>query len=83
VVVTVAQFSAPEVPLTPTRTPDKVLVVGGTGHLGRVFLEQGLAMYGDQVEFRVLARSPKSVPFLLAKKQVDLVASPPRAPDAL
>jgi nucleoside-diphosphate-sugar epimerase len=37
-----------------------VLVVGGTGHLGRVFLEQGLAMYGDQVEFRVLARSPKS-----------------------
>lgn len=56
--MTAAVFSAPGVPLTPTRTPDKVLIVGGTGHMGRVFLEQGLAMYGDAVEFRVLARSP-------------------------
>jgi len=55
--MTQARFSAPEVPLTPTRTPDKVLVVGGTGHVGRVFLEQGLAMYGDRVEFRMLTRS--------------------------
>ena len=55
-----AQLSAPGVPLTPTRTPDKVLVIGGTGHVGRVFLEQGLAMYGDGVELRVLARSPGS-----------------------
>ena len=58
--MTAAQFSAPGVPLSPTRTPDKVLIVGGTGHVGRVFLEQGLAMYGDRVEFRVLARSPAS-----------------------
>ena len=35
----------------------KVLVVGGTGHVGRLFLEQGLAMYGDRVEFRMLTRS--------------------------
>lgn len=55
--MTRAQFSAPEVPLTPTRAPDKVLVVGGTGHVGRLFLEQGLAMYGDRVEFRMLTRS--------------------------
>ena len=58
--MTLAQFTPPEVPLTPTRTPDKVLVIGGTGHVGRVFLEQGLAMYGSDVEFRVLARSPRS-----------------------
>jgi len=58
--MTTALFSAPEIPLTPTRTPDKVLVVGGTGHVGRLFLEQGLAMYGDQVEFRVLTRSANS-----------------------
>lgn len=58
--MTAAQFSPPGVPLSPTRTPDKVLIVGGTGHVGRVFLEQGLAMYGDGVEFRVLARSPSA-----------------------
>lgn len=55
--MTKAHFSAHEVPLTPTRTPDKVLVVGATGHVGRLFLEQGLAMYGDAVEFRILTRS--------------------------
>ncbi len=58
--MTSATFTAPQKPLLPTRTPDKVLVIGGTGHVGRVFLEQGLAMYGERVEFRVLARSPSS-----------------------
>lgn len=73
--MTNAQLSAPEVPLTPTRTPDKVLIVGGTGHVGRLFLEQGLAMYGDRVEFRMLARSPgavRDVPASVRRVQGDI-----------
>ena len=53
--MTAAQFSAPGVPLSPTRTPDKVLIVGGTGHVGRVFLEQGLENgLGRKADFGLL-----------------------------
>ncbi len=47
----------PGVPIEPTRTPDRVLIIGATGHVGRLFLEQGLEMFGDRVEFRVLLRN--------------------------
>jgi nucleoside-diphosphate-sugar epimerase len=73
--MTKAQFSAPEAPLIPTRTPDKVLVVGATGHVGRLFLEQGLAMYGDAVEFRVLTRSAsaaRDLPAQVLRMQGDI-----------
>ncbi|MEM9729887.1 MAG: NAD-dependent epimerase/dehydratase family protein [Myxococcota bacterium] len=49
------RFTEPETRLEPGRAPDKVLVIGATGHIGRVFLEQGLALYPD-CEFRVLLR---------------------------
>ena len=49
-------YSEPRVPLQPTNAPDKVLVIGATGHVGRIFLEQGLTMF-KATEFRVLLRS--------------------------
>ena len=49
-------FSEPSTPLEVTRSPDKVLVIGATGHVGRIFLEQGLDLFAD-TEFRVLLRN--------------------------
>lgn len=49
-------YSEPRVPLQPTTAPDKVLVIGATGQVGRIFLEQGLTMF-DATEFRVLIRN--------------------------
>ena len=54
-VLPVTWFTQPGTPLEPFRAPDKVLVIGATGHVGRVFLEQGLALYPNS-EFRVLLR---------------------------
>lgn len=51
----VITFSQAGAPLESRRAPDRVLVVGATGHVGRIFLEQGLALYPD-TEFRVLVR---------------------------
>ena len=44
-------------PMEVTRTPDQVLVIGATGHVGRVFLEQGLELFPD-VPIRVAVRDP-------------------------
>lgn len=49
-------FGEPEVPLEVTKAPDKVLVIGATGHVGRIFMEQGLSLF-DTTEFRVLLRN--------------------------
>ena len=51
-----AIFSGPGVPIQPGTAPDKVLVIGATGHVGRTFLEQGLSMF-ENTEFRVLLRN--------------------------
>jgi len=51
-----AVYSEPAVPLEATASPDKVLVIGATGHVGRVFLEQGLEMF-PATEFRVVLRN--------------------------
>ena len=59
--MTAATFTAPGEPLAAGRAPDKVLIIGATGHIGRLFLEQGLELFGDAVEFRVLVR-PSSPP---------------------
>lgn len=50
-----ATYSPPGVPLEPIKAPDKVLVIGATGHVGRVFLDQGLELF-PATEFRVLLR---------------------------
>ena len=55
-----AIFTAANVPLKATKAPDKVLVIGATGHMGRVFLEQGLALF-EGTKFRVLLRDPEKV----------------------
>jgi len=47
----------PGQPLVPTRSPDAVLIIGATGHIGRLILEQGLEMFGPEVAFRVLLRN--------------------------
>lgn len=52
-----APFEQPGVALKGSRAPDRVLILGATGHVGRVFLEQGLEMFGKDVEFRVLLRN--------------------------
>ena len=51
-----AVYSAPTEPLEAGVSPDKVLVIGATGHVGRIFLEQGLEML-ETTEFRVLLRN--------------------------
>jgi len=51
-----ASYSEPLVALEATASPDKVLVIGATGHVGRIFLEQGLATF-KTTEFRVLLRN--------------------------
>lgn len=56
-------FGEPRVPLRPITAPDKVLVIGATGHVGRIFLEQGLAMF-EATEFRVLLRNMESASHL-------------------
>lgn len=53
-----ADLSPPQVPLGPSGNLDKVLVIGATGHVGRIFLEQGLALFPN-AEFRVLIRDMK------------------------
>ena len=55
-VISAMTFSEPSTPLEVTRSPDKVLVIGATGHVGRIFLEQGLDLFAD-TEFRVLLRN--------------------------
>lgn len=52
-----ATFTPASVPLEAAKAPDQVLVIGATGHMGRVFLEQGLELF-DGTEFRVLLRNP-------------------------
>jgi len=60
-----AVYSEPMVPLEATTSPDKVLVIGATGHVGRIFLEQGLSMF-KTAEFRVLLRNMENARHLPA-----------------
>jgi hypothetical protein len=39
-VISAMTFSEPSTPLEVTRSPDKVLVIGATGHDGRIFLKK-------------------------------------------
>jgi len=48
-------FTDANVPLEATNAPDRALVIGATGHVGRLFLEQGLELFPN-TEFRVLLR---------------------------
>lgn len=48
-------FTKATVPLEAANAPDRVLVIGATGHVGRIFLEQGLELH-PTTEFRVLLR---------------------------
>jgi len=61
-----AIYSEAKVPLKATRSPDRVLVIGATGHVGRIFLEQGLAMF-ETAEFRVLLRDMENARHLPAR----------------
>ena len=48
-------FTEAAVSLQADNAPDRVLVIGATGHVGRVFLEQGLELFPN-TEFRALLR---------------------------
>jgi nucleoside-diphosphate-sugar epimerase len=50
-------FTRAGVPPEAVSAPDKVLVIGATGHMGRIFLEHGLDLFPG-TEFRVLLRNP-------------------------
>jgi nucleoside-diphosphate-sugar epimerase len=67
-------FPEATAPLKAINPPDQVLVIGATGQIGRVFLEQGLQLFPN-TEFRVLLRDlrkSKDMPDLVECHQGDV-----------